>query len=74
MSTTEARPLLQTLGLSKHYAVRRGSFARDLVKAVDGVDLRILAGESFGIVGESGSGKSTVAKLILRLTRPPPAR
>jgi oligopeptide/dipeptide ABC transporter ATP-binding protein len=68
MSTTEARPLLQTLGLSKHYAVRRGSFGTDLVKAVDGVDLRILPGESFGIVGESGSGKSTVAKLILRLT------
>ena len=61
-------PLLEACGLTKHYEVKRGVFAKASVKAVDGVDLRILPGESFGIVGESGSGKSTLARLILRLT------
>lgn len=67
MSMPESSPLLEVCGLAKHYEVRRGAFSRASVKAVDGVDLRILPGESFGIVGESGSGKSTIARLILRL-------
>ena len=47
-----------------------GFFSAKSLKAVDGLDLEIRQGESFGIVGESGSGKTTLAKCILGLYRP----
>ena len=59
------RPLIEVRGLRKVY--RRGG---DVLHAVDGIDLAVMAGESVGVIGESGSGKSTLARLITRLERP----
>jgi peptide/nickel transport system ATP-binding protein len=43
---------------------------RQVVQAVDGIDIEIAKGETFALVGESGCGKSTVARLVVGLYPP----
>jgi oligopeptide/dipeptide ABC transporter ATP-binding protein len=62
--------LLEARGVSRSFTIRDGFFHRRQLRAVDGVDLEILQGETLGIVGESGCGKSTLARLLLGLTQP----
>lgn len=45
----------------------------DVVEAVNGVDLRIARGETYGLVGETGAGKTTIAKAIMGLLPIPPS-
>ncbi|HEY0909785.1 MAG TPA: ATP-binding cassette domain-containing protein, partial [Bradyrhizobium sp.] len=65
-----AQPLLQVVGLTKHFPVRGDLFsARKTVRAVDDVSFAIAKGETVGIVGESGCGKSTTARLLMHLMK-----
>jgi oligopeptide transport system ATP-binding protein len=71
MTNTNGNNLISIQNLKVHYKVGGGLLsAAKFVKAVDGVDLEIKAGETLGLVGESGCGKSTLGKAILRLTEP----
>ncbi len=65
-------PLLEVKDLKMYFPVKGGVFntAKAQCKAVDGVSLNILPGETLGLVGESGCGKSTLGKCVVRLNQP----
>ena len=72
---TEA--ILSVRGLRVHFPVRVGGVLRGRyrdIKAVDGVDFDLQAGETLGIVGESGCGKSTLGRAVLQLLKPTAGR
>ncbi|MFW6410233.1 MAG: ATP-binding cassette domain-containing protein, partial [Halanaerobiales bacterium] len=64
--------LLEVVDLKKYFDLGGGFFSskKGTVKAVDGLNFSIYAGETLGIVGESGCGKSTTGRLLLRLLEP----
>jgi peptide/nickel transport system ATP-binding protein len=64
-----AETLLDIRGLKTWFKTDDG-----MVRAVDGVDLRIERGETVGVVGESGCGKTVTARSVLKLIDMPPGR
>jgi oligopeptide transport system ATP-binding protein len=70
MSEATLKPLLDVRNLKVHFPIYKGAIFRrqvNSVKAVDGIDLEILPGETLGLVGESGCGKSTTGRALLNL-------
>lgn len=72
MGIDSDQPILTTNGLEKYYDTSDSLLDRILnagtqIKAVDGVDISIKRGQTYGLVGESGSGKSTLGETILNL-------
>ncbi|MGQ0457158.1 MAG: ABC transporter ATP-binding protein [Hyphomicrobium sp.] len=61
--------VLETDDLKVWFPIKRGLLQRtvDHVKAVDGLTMKLRAGETLGVVGESGSGKTTLGLALLRL-------
>ena len=62
--------LLDVRGVKVHFPIKKGVIFDKVighVYAVDGVDLQIRSGETYGLVGESGCGKSTLGRAILNL-------
>ena len=82
MTATAAQPeqgqdtrdvLVDVKGVKVHFPIKKGViFDKTVghVYAVDGVDLQIRRGETYGLVGESGCGKSTLGRAILNLEPP----
>jgi microcin C transport system ATP-binding protein len=67
--SASAPVVLETENLKVWFPIKKGLLRRtvDHVKAVDGLSLKLRAGETIGVVGESGSGKTTLGLALLRL-------
>ena len=59
------QPIIEAVNLKKYFRVKNG-----LLHAVDGINLKIMEGETLGVVGESGCGKSTLGLTIVGLLKP----
>ena len=61
--------LVEAVSVKKHFPAKKtvDKLTTNVLKAVDGVDLRIYEGEIVGLVGESGCGKSTLGRVLLKL-------
>ncbi len=69
-AANDAAPVVvETDDLKVWFPIKKGALRRtvDYVKAVDGLSLKLRAGQTLGIVGESGSGKTTLGLAIMRL-------
>ncbi|MCD8037728.1 MAG: dipeptide ABC transporter ATP-binding protein [Lachnospiraceae bacterium] len=69
--TDERKLIVDAVKIKKYFQTEVSiSLEKPVVKAVDGVSLKIYENEVYGLVGESGCGKSTFGRTLLRLTNP----
>ncbi|CCV03287.1 putative fused oligopeptide transporter subunits of ABC superfamily: ATP-binding components [Mesorhizobium metallidurans STM 2683] len=64
-----AKPVMTGKDIKVWFPIKKGFFRRtvDNVKAVDGIDVTVRAGQTLGVVGESGSGKTTLGLALARM-------
>ncbi|MEO9614832.1 MAG: ABC transporter ATP-binding protein [Nitratireductor sp.] len=64
-----ARQVMSGDDIRVWFPIKKGFMRRtvDYVKAVDGVDITLRAGQTVGVVGESGSGKTTLGLALCRM-------
>ncbi|MER8700195.1 ABC transporter ATP-binding protein [Mesorhizobium sp. M1273] len=64
-----AKPVMVGKDVKVWFPIKKGFFRRtvDNVKAVDGIDVTVRAGQTLGVVGESGSGKTTLGLALARI-------
>ena len=69
---SEEKYVLEVKKLKEYFPISKNLLKKNTVylKAVDGVSLKLKAGQTIGIVGESGCGKTTLGRTILRLYEP----
>ncbi|RVC57948.1 MAG: ABC transporter ATP-binding protein [Mesorhizobium sp.] len=68
-ANADAKAVMMGKDIKVWFPIKRGFFRRtvDNVKAVDGIDVTVRAGQTLGVVGESGSGKTTLGLALARM-------
>ncbi|RWC74499.1 MAG: ABC transporter ATP-binding protein [Mesorhizobium sp.] len=68
-ANSDAKPVMTGKDIKVWFPIKQGFFRRtvDHVKAVDGIDVTVRAGQTLGVVGESGSGKTTLGLALARM-------
>lgn len=60
------QPILEAVGVTKHFPVRSGWRRRGVVHAAEDISVALHPGRVTAVVGESGSGKSTLSRMLAR--------
>ena len=68
-SQSATQPILDIKNLKTYFFLERAT-----VRALDGVNLSLMPGQTLGLVGESGCGKSMMAMSVMRLFQSPPGK